>query len=255
MHHKKKERHRKKKEFLSLSFFLSSRFSLSPSNQTIMGKEVDDAMDVEKTTTSGDDDKKTKDKKGDDEKKKASSTTTPSPPPPVRDLLLQAAAALDKAAAVRDVRALPARALRLFAAARARVTGADVLAFAREVLPGSSSSTSPSTTTTGSDGDVLAEIEGALKQVRVVFCVCFVRALRSERDREWRRGARRRRKGRKRGLRGGRESDDDDCSFFFSIARIGRSNRSPLKGQHHLFFFLFFFSLTHFRNSKTSKSC
>lgn len=113
-----------------------------------MGKEVTgDAMDVENV------------KPGDDKKtsleKDAIKASKPPPPPSVLELLLQGAAALDKAAATRDVRALPARALRLAAAARARVTGADVLAFSREVLSSSSSSS-----------DALAEIVSALQQVR-----------------------------------------------------------------------------------------
>ena len=115
-----------------------------------MGKEVaDDAMDVENITPG--DDKKASSSKTDASKSKTL------PPPSVLELLLQGAAALDKAAATRDVRALPARALRLAAAARARVvTGADVLAFSREVLGSSSSSSS----------DALAEIVSALQQVR-----------------------------------------------------------------------------------------
>lgn len=187
-----------------------------------MGKEVDDAMDVEKTTT-GDDDN-SKDKKADEgvAKKKASSSTPspPPPPPPVRDLLLQAAAALDKAAANRDVRALPARALRLFAAARARVTGADVLAFAREVLLSSSKAAVPSTT----GSDALGEIESALKQVCFSFFLPFVsskqqvsgdEAIKEKKrrggDRKEQQEKKKKKKKKKRWL----------FLFFFSIARIG----------------------------------
>ena len=113
-----------------------------------MGKEVaGDAMDVENVKP-GDD------KKASLKKDAIKAASKPPPPPSVLELLLQGAAALDKAAAMRDVRALPARALRLAAAARARVTGADVLAFSREVLSSSSSS------------DALAEIVSALQQVR-----------------------------------------------------------------------------------------
>ena len=130
--------------FLSLSFHLTSL-----QRQHTMGKEVaDDAMDVENAKP-GDD------KKASSKTKASSASKTPPPPLSILELLLQGAAALDKAAATRDVRALPARALRLAAAARARVvTGADVLAFSREVLVGSSSS------------EALAEIVSALQQVR-----------------------------------------------------------------------------------------
>ena len=124
---------------LSLSF---SQHLLFPTlfrriQANTMGKEVaGDAMDVENV------------KPGDDKKaslKKDAIKAASKPPPPPSVL---------EAAAMRDVRALPARALRLAAAARARVTGADVLAFSREVLSSSSSS------------DALAEIVSALQQVR-----------------------------------------------------------------------------------------